>query len=95
MMKVSYVFWGEAVSHVVYILNRVNTKSFKETTSYELWTGRKPNLGHLRVFGCVAHMKINKRHLQKLDDMSKKMVNLGIEKGTKAYRLLDPDTGSI
>lgn len=47
------------------------------------------------MFGCVGHVKIAKRHLKKLEDKSKKMVHLGVEKGTKAYRLLDPDTGSI
>lgn len=94
-MKMPNVLWGEAVSHAVYILNRVSTKSLEETTPYELWTGRKPQIGHLRVFGCVAHMMIPKNHLKKLDDRSKRVVHLGIEKGTKAYRLLDPVTGSI
>lgn len=67
----------------------------QETTPYEVWTRRKPQVRHLRVFGCVTHMMIPKNHLKKLDDRRKRVVNLGIEKGTKAYILLDPDTGSI
>nr|GEU54259.1 zinc finger, CCHC-type [Tanacetum cinerariifolium] len=47
------------------------------------------------VFGCVAHMRIAKSHLKKLDDRSMKLVHLGIEKGSKAYRLLDSDTGKL
>ncbi|KAL4580126.1 hypothetical protein LXL04_016306 [Taraxacum kok-saghyz] len=67
-MTVPDVLWGEAVSHVVYVLNRVNTKALKDSTLYEIWTGRKPHVGHLRVFGCVAHMMITKDHLKKLDE---------------------------
>ncbi|GJS30316.1 zinc finger, CCHC-type containing protein [Tanacetum coccineum] len=89
------VLWGEAVNHAVYVLNRVTSKALKDSTPYEMWTGRKAHLGHLRVFGCVAHMRIAKSHLKKLDDRSMKLVHLGIEKGSKAYRLLDPDTGKL
>ena len=32
------VFWGEALSTVVYILNRVKTKS-KPLTPFEIWIG--------------------------------------------------------
>lgn len=79
----------------MYTLNRSNTKPLKETTPYKLWIGRKPCVEHLRVFGCVAHVKVAKRHLKKLEDRSKKMVHIEIEKGSKAYKLLNPDTGSI
>ncbi|GJZ80177.1 zinc finger, CCHC-type containing protein [Tanacetum coccineum] len=53
------------------------------------------SVGHLRVFGCTAHMKIAKNHLKKLEDRSKRVVYLGTEKGSKAHRLLDPDTRSM
>lgn len=60
-----------------------------------MWTKRKPQVGHIKVFGCVAHMLVAKNHLKKLEDRSKRVMYLGIEKGSKAYRLLDPDTGSM
>lgn len=82
--------WGEAVRHAVYLLNRVPTKEMTGITPYEAWTGRKPYLEHLRVFGCVAHMKVPSAHTQKLDDRSKVMVYLGVEPGSKAHCLYDP-----
>ncbi|KAI3753573.1 hypothetical protein L2E82_25630 [Cichorium intybus] len=94
-MKIPDTLWGEAVNHSVYVLNRAHTKALKDTTPYEMWTGRKPHVEHLRVFGCVAHMKVSKGHLKKLDERSKRLVHLGVEKGSKAYRLVDPDTGKI
>lgn len=94
-MRVPNVLWAEAISHVVYTINRVNTKPLKETTPCELWTGRQPSIEHIGVFGCVAHLKVAKIYPTMLKDRSKKMVHLGIEQGTKAYWLLDPDTESI
>jgi hypothetical protein len=40
--------WMEALKIVVHILNRVPNKSVPKSP-YELWTGRKPSLRHLRV----------------------------------------------
>lgn len=89
-MNLPSVLWGEALRHAVYILNRLPTRALTEMTPYEAWTGRKPNLEYLKVFGCVSYMKIPSVQTAKLDDRSKMVVNLGKEPGTKAYRLYDP-----
>ncbi|KAG6502110.1 hypothetical protein ZIOFF_041999 [Zingiber officinale] len=83
-------FWGEAVRHAIYLLNRLPTKVLGERTPFEAWMGRKPHLAHLRVFSCVAYVKNTTLHLKKLDDRSSPMVYLGIEEGCKAHRLFDP-----
>ena len=51
--EIPKIFWGEAVSTVVYILNRCSTKKIVEKTPYEAWTGMKPNISHLRDFGSM------------------------------------------
>lgn len=94
-MKVPSEFWGEAARHSVYLLNRLPTRALTGMTPYEAWKNKKPDVRHLRVFGCVAHMKIPSVHTTKLNDRSKMVVHLGREVGTKAYRLYDPITGSI
>jgi hypothetical protein len=98
MMKSKSVparFWGEAVSTVVYVLNRAPTKSVKDKTPFEAWHGKKPQVDHLRTFGCIAHVKNIGPVINKLSDKSKKMVFLGCEAGTKGYRLLDPSTNRL
>ena len=89
-MKVPGRFWGEAVRHAVYLLNRLPTKPMGEQTPFEAWNGKKPHLGHLNVFGCLAHVKQTTPHPKKLDDRSHKMVYLGVAEGNKAHRLYDP-----
>ena len=71
------------------MLNRSYTKSLENSTPYEKWSGRKPSINHLRVFGSMVHVKTTKR-VNKLEDRSNVMVFIGYELGTKAYRCLDP-----
>lgn len=87
--------WREAVRHSIYVLNRLPTRALSGITPYEAWNEKKPDLSHLRTFGCVAHIKIPSVHTTKLDDISKLVVYLGKEYGTKAWRLYDPDSGKI
>ena len=70
--------WGESVRHATYLINRIATRSLKDQTPYEVLRGRKPNLNHLRVFGCIGYTKVGKVHLKKLDDRSRVLVHLGI-----------------
>ena len=74
------VFWGEAVSTVVYLLNRAPTKILEGKTPYEGWTGRQPSIEHLMVFGCIVFVKTLSKTL------SIPMIFIGYEKGVKGYR---------
>ena len=61
-------YWGEAVATAAYVRNRMPTTAIKNNqTPYERWYGRKPNVNHLRVFGCVAYTHVPDSDRQKLD----------------------------
>ena len=51
-------FWAEAVLCAVYLLNRCPTKSVRFKRPNEAWSGRKPIVGHLRIFRCIAYARI-------------------------------------
>ncbi|GJW63466.1 zinc finger, CCHC-type containing protein [Tanacetum coccineum] len=67
----------------------------EDITPYEALKGRKPNLQHIRIFGCISYAKVPSQHLTKFDDRSIQMVYLGSKPGSKAYRLFDPITKKI
>ncbi|CAA7059093.1 unnamed protein product [Microthlaspi erraticum] len=94
-MHIPNYLWGEAVRHSTYLLNRIATRTLVDMTPYEVFHGKKPNVNHLRVFGCIAYARIERPQLKKLDDRSRMLVHLGTEPGSKAYRLLDPQTRKI
>jgi IS30 family transposase len=56
-------FWGEVVNMAVYIKNQCPTKALDSKTPQEAWSGRKPDVSHLKVFGCkaFAHVPNEKR----------------------------------
>jgi hypothetical protein len=58
--------WMEGLKIAVHILNRVPNKSVPKTP-YELWSGRKSSLRHLRVWGCRAEAKVFNPNIRKLD----------------------------
>ena len=49
-------FWGFALETATFLLNRTPTKAV-EKTPYEMWTGRKPNMSFLRIWGYESHVK--------------------------------------
>ena len=60
-------FWAEALSTAVYLRNRSPTKAVEDKTPYEAWSGDRPNVKHLRVFGCIAYAHVLKDERKKLD----------------------------
>jgi transposase InsO family protein len=54
------------------------------------WTGKHPDLSHLRVFGCTAYALIPKESRKKLDAKSKPYIFLGYCENSKGYKLADP-----
>ena len=61
-------YWAEAVQTATYIKNRLPTRSLEHNvTPYELWYGRKPDLSHIRVFGCTAYALVPDTKRRKFD----------------------------
>jgi hypothetical protein len=88
-------FWGEAVTAAVYIQNRAPTRALDKKTPYEAWHGERPHVHYLRTFGCIAHVKNTRPGLKKLDDRSTRVIFVGYESGSKAFRFYDPNTDRV
>ncbi|CAH9135713.1 unnamed protein product [Cuscuta epithymum] len=88
-------FWAEAVNTAVYLLNRISTKSLDNKTPYEAWSGYKPKLDHLRVFGspCYTHVPDVKR--DKLDARAVVGIFIGYSSITKGYRVFSLKTKKV
>ena len=92
--NISKTFWAEAIATATYVKNRCPTKELK-VTPHEVWTGRKPQVEHLRVFGCKAYAHVPKEKRDKLDAKSRECLFLGYPLGSKAYRLYDVEDKRI
>ena len=85
-------FWGYALETAAFTLNMALSKSV-ETTSYELWFGKKPKLSFLKVWGCDAYVK--KLQPEKLEPKSEKCVFIGHPKETIGYTFYLRSEGKI
>jgi len=89
-------YWAEAVAIATYVRNRTPSNAFKEhTTPYERWYGRKPNVSHLGVFGCIAYAHIQDGERRKLDQKAAKLRFVGYSIKSKGYRLLNEETRQL
>ena len=81
--------WMHALKTAMYLLNRVPSKAVPKTP-FELWTGRKPSLRHLNVWGCPAEVKIYNPHEKKLDSRTTSGFFIGYPEKSKGYRFYCP-----
>lgn len=89
MAGLPHFYWKEAVATACYVQNCLFTGTMSHKTPYELWHGTKPDVTHLRIFGCPAYAFVPKEKRSKLDAKALKMtfVGYGDRFGVKAYRL--------
>ncbi|KAJ9558542.1 hypothetical protein OSB04_013156 [Centaurea solstitialis] len=80
-------FWGHALETAAHILNKVPTKSV-EKTPYEIWTGKKPKLSFLKIWGCEVYVK--RPTSDKLKPKSDKCFFVGYPKTTVGYYFYNP-----
>ncbi|KAH9332057.1 hypothetical protein KI387_004165, partial [Taxus chinensis] len=70
-------------------------KDSTEQTPEEVWSGKKPSISHLRVFGCTAYMHVPAQKRKKVEPKTLPCILLGYSTTSKAYHLMDPETKKI
>jgi hypothetical protein len=82
--------WAEAASTAGYIQNRCPHKALEAKTHEEVFTGIKPSVDHLRIFGSPVYIHIPKDKRTKLEPSGKKGTFVGYSETSKAYRIYIP-----
>jgi hypothetical protein len=82
--------WPEATSTVVYIQNKCPHAILKDKTHEEVFSGTKPEIGHLRIFGCPIYIHVPKEKRTKMEPLGKKGVFVGYNENSKAYKIYVP-----
>lgn len=93
--NLSKEFWAEATNTAVYLQNRIVANGLNGKTPYEMWTGNKPDISHLRVFGSVVMVHIAKERRHKWDRKSEKHLLVGYSENIKGYRVYNLRTKNI
>ena len=90
-----HCYWAEAVSTAVYIMNRTPTAAVHDVTPEEKFSSRKPDLSHLKVFGCIAYVHVPDELRTKLDPKAEKCIFIGYSLEQKGYKCYNPVTRQV
>jgi hypothetical protein len=92
--RLPMTFWGAAVCNFTYTRNMLPTVTSPTISPHESFFGTKPDVGHLRSFGCVAYVHIPKeRRKGAWSPRARKVIFIGYaqSEGTKAWIFYDPE----
>jgi hypothetical protein len=92
--KVDESLWGEAVRTAIYIANRAPHRAVDGDIPFTKFFGSKPDLSHLRTFGCAAYVHIPKeRRSGKFGPHRQLVTFVGYPESQKAWKFFDTSTG--
>ena len=88
-------FWGYAYKAANHVRNRLLSKveGMPTITPFERRTGIKPDMTHIRVFGCVAYVHHPSDARKKPDMRATRGIFVGYPEHKKGWIVLDPVTG--
>jgi transposase InsO family protein len=88
-------FWAEAINTACYSINRLYLHRILKKTSYELLTGKKPNVSYFRVFGSKCFILVKRGRKSKFAPKVVEGFLLGYDSNTRAYRVFNKSTGLV
>src|SRR5688572_14363325 len=93
--KTSDRFWAEAINTACYAINRLYLHLILKKTSYELLTGKNPNISYFRDFGSKCFIHIKRGRNSKFAPKAVEGFLLGYDSNTRAYRVFKKSTGLV
>ena len=79
--------WDEATRTTVYVHNRLSHSALGFKTHEEMYIGKKPEVSHLKIFGCLVYVHILEEKRTKLDPSGKKGIFVGYCEVSKAFKI--------
>jgi hypothetical protein len=88
-------FWAEAINTACYSINRLYLHRILKKTSYELLTGKKPNVSYFRIFGSKCFILVKRGRKSKFAPKAVEGFLLGYDSNTREYRVFNKSTGIV
>lgn len=88
--KVPLELWGLAMQCTAYVKNRTMS-SVNNITPFELCFKKRPDISHLKIFGCLVFIHVPDEKRKKLDPKAVEAMMVGyVEGSTSCYQIWDP-----
>jgi hypothetical protein len=79
--------WAEACYTAVYLQNMSPHKAVGSMTPEEDFSGKKPEVGHFRIFGCITYSYVPSEKRTKMEPMVERGIFVGYSETSKAFRI--------
>jgi hypothetical protein len=79
--------WEESIRTTMYVQKKLSHSALGFKTHEEMFFGKKPEVSHLKIFGCPVFVHIPKEKRTKLDCSGKKGIFVGYCEVSKAFRV--------
>nr|GEX65772.1 hypothetical protein [Tanacetum cinerariifolium] len=93
--KLPVTFWAEAVNTACYVQNRVLVNKSRNKTPYELFNGRTPAIGFLKLFGCYVMILNTLDNLGKIKEKGDEGYFIGYSMSSKEFRVFNKRTRRV
>ena len=85
-----FFLWAEACSTTVYLQNRSPHRAVGSKTPEEMYSGKKPEVSHFRIFGSMTYSHVPSEKRTKFDPTAERGIFVGYDETSKAYRIYLP-----
>jgi hypothetical protein len=82
--------WAEACYTAVYLQNRIPQRALGDKTPEEAFSGKKPDVRHFRIFGCLTYSHVSSEKKTKIEPTIEKGIFVGYSETSKAFRIYIP-----
>ena len=79
--------WDEATKTIMFVQNGLSHIALGFKTFEEMYTRKKPEVSHLKIFACRVYVHIPKEKRTKLDPFGKNGIFVGHCEVSKAFRI--------
>jgi hypothetical protein len=82
--------WVEACYTAVYLQNKSPHRAVGDKIPEEAFSGKKPDVVHFRIFGCLTYSHVPSEKRTKLKSMVERGIFVGYSETSKAFRIYIP-----
>jgi hypothetical protein len=82
--------WSEACYTAIYLQNRSPHGAVESMTPEEAFSGKKPEVGHFWIFGCITYSYVPSEKRTKLEPMVERGIFVGYSDTSNAFRIYLP-----
>jgi hypothetical protein len=87
--------WDEECYTAVYLQNKSPHKVVGSMTPEKDFSGKKPEVGHFQIFGCITYSYVPSEKRTKLEPVAERGIFVGYSETSKAFRIYLPSLRKI